>query len=479
MGDPDLYNDEQILMRTPGVYVKSIPFEGILTDRRIILVDRAKNILPTKEIGYATIQNVETGENAIRDQLLTLTVLTETGETRQMIITFSQREGGNRARQRDEWSRIIQQGMTAFSGQRRTDPSAGSSQRVQVKRGTESRAPSPAPVPAEPGMAAPLAGDTVFCTRCGNRVPSDSTFCNRCGTPIVAPGTVARQPAPERRPVSPPPVSEPVYEQPAQRVQSEPPRAARPPVSSRQPAPVQKPAKKGFLAGLLSPKTKKPAEPKPRAPPVERRPRRSLMPGRNVLIAGVVIIVIIAVIAIGAVFVYPMLSSSLAGGDSPSSGGSLFGGSSSTTLSNTGVASITVVETPPPTVPVTGVWVMIDYIGSYKGTYGKTTDLQKVEDSGARLYEVVNASGTIQATLEKKDSSTKHKLLVSIYKDGKLLKEGSTSVSYGKVTISADAGAGAVAPTSSAGTNTTATANVTATTKTTTAVTTVKTTAAT
>ena len=98
MGDPDLYSDEQVLLRTPGVYVKSIPFEGILTNRRIILVDRLKNILPTKDIAYTSIQDVEAGENAIRDQILTLTVLTDTGATRQMILTFSQREGGNRAR---------------------------------------------------------------------------------------------------------------------------------------------------------------------------------------------------------------------------------------------------------------------------------------------------------------------------------------------------------------------------------------------
>ena len=50
MGDPELRSDEKVLARTPGVYVKSIPFEGILTNKRIILIDRAKNLLPPKEI---------------------------------------------------------------------------------------------------------------------------------------------------------------------------------------------------------------------------------------------------------------------------------------------------------------------------------------------------------------------------------------------------------------------------------------------
>lgn len=83
---------------------------------------------------------------------------------------------------------------------------------------------------------------------------------------------------------------------------------------------------------------------------------------------------------------------------------------------------------------------MISYIGSYKGTYGMSSDLQKVESSGSRLFEVVNATGTVQADFEKKDSSTKHELSVAIYKDGTLLKSDATNESYGKVSVSADTG---------------------------------------
>ena len=46
MDDPELQGDEQILIRTQGVHVKSISFEAILTNKRIILVDRLKNLLP-------------------------------------------------------------------------------------------------------------------------------------------------------------------------------------------------------------------------------------------------------------------------------------------------------------------------------------------------------------------------------------------------------------------------------------------------
>ncbi len=107
MGDPELRGDENILVRTPGVYVKSIPFEGILTNKRIILIDRATNLLPLKEIPLVTVKEVEGGENAIRDQIIKLSVLTKTGETRQMILTFSRQTGGNRIKDRDTWLKTM------------------------------------------------------------------------------------------------------------------------------------------------------------------------------------------------------------------------------------------------------------------------------------------------------------------------------------------------------------------------------------
>jgi len=130
----------------------------------------------------------------------------------------------------------------------------------------------------------------------------------------------------------------------------------------------------------------------------------------------------------------------LGGGFGSGSSGTSSPGSSSavpqtTLLTNKGVASVTVKETTAPVVPVTGVWVMVDYLGSYKGSYGMPSDIQKVENSGTRLYEVVNATGTVQASFQKKDSSAKHDLSVSIYKDGKAVKIAKNSSAYGIVSI--------------------------------------------
>lgn len=443
MGDPDLYRGEQVLLRTPGVYVKSIPFEGILTNMRIILVDRAKNILPTKEVAYEMIMEAEIGENAIGGEILTLTVQTATGENRQMILTFPQREGGNRSRVRDEWVRIIQQEVSAARGaavrQAVTAP-----QNVPVKRDAQTRAYE-SPAQEDPMVGA--SDETVYCTKCGNQVFADSAFCNKCGTPIVAPAPASRQAVPVRQ-QAPSPAQASAYERAGAGIPLDSPRTS-PSPASRPAMPLQKPAKKGFLSGLFGGGKKKQALPRAAAPAPARRPRRSLMPGKNVVMAGLIVIVLIVLLAAAAFVVYPMISSGApAEGEPPAStepsatetpsGSSSVSTTPTGPLSNQGVASITVRETTAPTVPVSGVWIMISYIGSYTGTYGLSSDLQKVESSGSRLFEVVNATGTVRADIEKKDSSTKHELSVAIYKDGSLLKSDATKESYGKVSVSAD-----------------------------------------
>jgi hypothetical protein len=71
-------------------------------------------------------------------------------------------------------------------------------------------------------------------------------------------------------------------------------------------------------------------------------------------------------------------------------------------------------------------------------------DLRTVQSSGDRYFEIVNATGCIRDSFQMLDSSTTHVFTVEIYKDGKLLMQGSVSKRYGTVTLSADAITGAV-----------------------------------
>jgi hypothetical protein len=525
MGDPEFRSDEQVLVRTKGIHVKSIPFEGILTTRRIVLVDRAKNILPPKEIPLATIKEAEPGENASHDQILTLSVIAKTGETRQMILTFPRQEG-NRARERDEWARIIRESASpsfeqvirkVIPGADQVQKRAGSSapprievvnapspqyaetpQTTPVKRvvkaGSSAKriietgdASAPATAPAVREFDASSLGESVFCTRCGNQVSTDSTFCNRCGSPIVAPASAEPRPVPV--PAGATQIIAPDVPLQHSLAWDEEPESV---PESRRPAaqqPAQKPAKKGLLSGVFGPKKQRVTSPARAQPAISgtpvspKKPRsgRSFMPGKKTLIAVGVVVVVILVVAAGALFVYPMLnkgSSGTSSGTTSSSGTTPTGSSSSSssTLTNTGVASITVKQTTAPVIPVTGVYVSIEYIGSWKGTYGMPSDLQTAIDSGDRYYEVVNATGQVTAAFQKQDSSTKHDLTVNIYRNGAVLATGKTSDSFGKVTVSADVTTG-VAQTASATNATAATGNTTVTAKPTTAATAVKTTA--
>ena len=517
MGDPELRSDEKVLVRTSGVYVK-----------RILLIDRAKNLLPTKEIPLITISEVESGENAIRDQILTLWVIARTGETRQMVLTFSRQEGGSRIKERDAWARLIKENASSPVNQvirkvipwpeqspRRTEPAAGtkyeivhSSMRQTAPSGdirpaeTENDGVSPlrrsitaSPVKVVPPSAAvrqvdvPPVGTDVFCRKCGNKVPAGSVFCNRCGSPIAQNPPV---PAPLETPAVPPvvqaPATSPVVRKHAARpldeeIQSfEPlfePSTVKIPADALQgapdqpilkqslswddeeepePAPVpeeqvpeEKTAQEMVIPQIFSTKSADAAAPAPSGappgdtPPPPKPPKgRSLIPGKQTIITAAVALVVILIIAAGALVVYPMLTT----------GGTTTPGGETTVTTTTRPITIGTIIPFEPTlqpVPPTGVYVHINYLGGFEGSYGMSDALITVPgNSGDRLWEVENANGTVQAKFTKQDGSPR-KLLVEIYKDGKILTSGSTTVGHGSVTLSVDTLTGRAAPPLSSG----------------------------
>jgi hypothetical protein len=346
MDDPEIHSDERILIRTEGVHVKSISFEANLTNKRIILIDRLKKILPQKEIPLATIQKIEAGENAIRETLITLTAITKDGRTRQMVLTFSRESGGNRAKERDEWIRKINEilappsggfGRNIIAGTDRADRGGSMhlpTSTVKVPRSTplytgqatnpqalkklieispESwQAPQPTPESAPVSPPESILG--TYCTRCGTRVPDGSGFCNKCGTRIFIPDKVPTDP------VATPRYAEPVqsftreaflYQQTPsveQRIEPAPVRISPGPmpISPYEQAPETKttlaPQRKSFLSRVFSRKKQIPQLPapvlghmatSPSEPPVHPRSRRKL-----VFTAAILIIIIIAIVTV-------------------------------------------------------------------------------------------------------------------------------------------------------------------------------------
>jgi hypothetical protein len=165
-----------------------------------------------------------------------------------------------------------------------------------------------------------------------------------------------------------------------------------------------------------------------------RRRQRDLFDQPWVPIAAV--IGVIAVIVIAVFFFMGIGGSSgqpaASGSSAASAGSSLPAGA----LSSTTINPAAIVTQPTVTVPANGVFVKVSYIGSFSGTYGGNGDVLNATDSGDRVYEIVNANGTISAKFKKTDSSTKaHDLTVEIWKNGKVLKFGTNASTHGEVSV--------------------------------------------
>ena len=104
MGYPEQERDEPIILKSRNVRYKSISFDAVLTSRRIYLTASKNNVIPSQEIDVASIRNVKTEENAIRDHFLLLSLVTGDGEQHQAVLTFARQAGVERKRECNEWA---------------------------------------------------------------------------------------------------------------------------------------------------------------------------------------------------------------------------------------------------------------------------------------------------------------------------------------------------------------------------------------
>ena len=425
MSGPDLHGDESVILTTPDVFVKSTPFEAVLTNRRIILVDRDNDLVPPKDIVLATIRDVQAGENAIHDQTISLLVIATTGGTRQIVLTFSAKAGGKRKRERDEWVTALQK-HTRSSFQkaiRSVIPGLDRERKAKSQDTAQHQSMRATPPPDKTSVDAVQSPKKVdatipaaygpprtaalpegsFCTQCGSRVPAGSLFCTRCGAKIIVPEQEPQQPdAHAGAPLATRPTPLPA-------------RA----VQTKKESPVAWPQ-------LFRRKERLP-KPGPRIPP-SRGDRPGGFGKRAITIA--IIAVLIIAVGGGIFVVMNFLKSNPAG-----SGGGQEAGQKSVTPTPTFVF----IETTPVPIPAKGVWVRVSYLGMWSGSYGTADALQTVTNSGDYLYEVTNPNSTIQATFKRADTSTRpHELVVEIYKNGALIKHGNTTVPQGSVDISVD-----------------------------------------
>jgi hypothetical protein len=107
-------------------------------------------------------------------------------------------------------------------------------------------------------------------------------------------------------------------------------------------------------------------------------------------------------------------------------------GSQQPTVSGT----LTVKPTSQVTIPITGVYVQVSYLGGFSGTYGVNNVMIKpAPNSGVKLYEITNATGNVSATFKKDDGSTNHEITIELWKNGKSLTSAKNSTPFGTVSI--------------------------------------------
>jgi len=126
-----------------------------------------------------------------------------------------------------------------------------------------------------------------------------------------------------------------------------------------------------------------------------------------------------------------------AGQSSPSQSAQVPSGSSaqSTAASGTGIKPESIKEAPTETVPGTGAFVKVSYIGGFAGIYGINGEMVTVRNSGERVLPLNATTGAVSATFHKEDGSTRHEIVVEIYKDGKALKFAKNSSAFGEVSV--------------------------------------------
>ena len=157
------------------------------------------------------------------------------------------------------------------------------------------------------------------------------------------------------------------------------------------------------------------------------RGRHNSWDNKWVIIAVIVGIVAVAAIAL-AFFLGNGNPGQVPGGQTTAPPGS------TAPVSGTGTPFPTVKPTTPVVIPALGLFVEVSYIGGFNGTYGIDTSVQKVRNSGDRLFTLDSTTGNVTATFTKEDKSS-HVLTVKIWKDGKLLTSATNSSAFGTASV--------------------------------------------
>lgn len=195
---------ENLVTVTYHVLVKTFEFHAILTNRRILLIDRdeqRKGVF-AREIEIANLKNSYFEENEKGEPVLVLSIQVFPDETKTMKLSFPGRTG------LDDpdiagWSNLPGSGIPS----RRQQPTPIQAEPLQKEPKEVAPIPPPHPVPAESartlvrkplirrgispetGLRIPPAHSGIvpaerFCSQCGEKLPDKARYCPFCGAQV-------------------------------------------------------------------------------------------------------------------------------------------------------------------------------------------------------------------------------------------------------------------------------------------------------
>jgi hypothetical protein len=433
MVDPEPGSDEQVLTRAYTVRIKSVLFEAVLTSKRIILIDKIKDHHPQKNILLSTIKEVKLGENATREQVITFTLLTNTGDTRQMVLTVDRQIAGDSGGEANEWVKALKKHApkgvsypvdmtmgTQVPGQSRQEQTGnhGKIKEIEIAR----------PITDQDRHQISVSKTFETTSRIQNIVWRDEM------ADSAAAGPIAPTPLPPNRKGRT--IEQSIHsigsliEDPVARTEAAP--AVPKPLSGHPAAP---PVEKTLAAGGTRARGAKPVPAVPSIPHLHSVPAAPRKKRSRILAAAVIIIVILAVAAGGFTLMKDLQKTTVVPPETTPQPTAV------TTVPTPMPTPVVTAVTPEPVpqttqvlIPQTGVWVEITYDKNYAGWVGMPNVEQEITDTGDHIYQIFTTDGTVAASLQKTDDSA-DELKVSVYRDGTTLKTVSTTAPSGVIDL--------------------------------------------